>query len=165
MAERAWKIGDPLTPEMREKRRATIAAGGRKKKGTARPGDTAVPSRKPERDAAPRRSPVAGVPVGIVVKIEALVSQAVQVLEGGVLWGMRRAMVDEMREVSVASTTPGAPSETILEPTGRQFRAFSDELLEADRLADWEREMLAEALVAEMLRYPRLKAFLIRAGR
>lgn len=161
MTDERWRPGMPLTQEMKDKRAATMRAGGRKKKG-ARPSGRAVPSRPRGTEPAPRRQAVAGMPAKMVGKIEELVGGCLGLVEGGIVWGARRVTYEETREVEVAAKEPGGPPEIALEKTGRTFPAFDDATLEADKLEAWERDELAIALTAEMLRYPRLRALLIK---
>lgn len=121
-----WRPGMPLTPEMRAKRERTRAESKAARHGKP----TAVPSRAPRRQAAPRKTGGV-VPDRMVRKIERFVAKVLTGIEGGAFFAIHR--------------------------TAKPPDAF-----DADKLEEWERDMLAEAITEEAVRYPRARAVLVR---
>lgn len=150
--------GRPLTQEQKDKmaagRRASAARrGALKKEGRDRVA----------RSSQPRPRPIAALPGGITAaarkKIIDLVGQLVRLTEGSTLFVAKRTpapiptRTDDEGKIVLAVTE--AEAQAIAE---RHFARF-----DADRLEEWEIEFLSEALTDEMLRYPRLRIWLLRA--
>lgn len=157
MAPPGWRIGDPLTDEMKAKRAAKIEAN-RAAKAAGKPPKPAKP-RKPHREAAPVRTP-SGVTAKMRVAVIKLVGHLIGAIDGSAAWAMARV------ERPIYATDP-ATGEIMVDAEKRaiiegKVRAISDETIAADRLEDWERDYLAEELTDEFLKYKALRMFLIR---
>ena len=88
-----------------------------------------------------------------------LVEKLVQGAEAGAVWGARHATAPVYQldaEGQPALTNDGRP--III----GKVRAITDETIDLDKLEDWERRWLSEELTDELLRYPRLKAWLLK---
>lgn len=149
---RPWKPGMPLSPEQKEKRRQTMAnKRGTKSAGGARPQPVKRAPSQP-RQAAPSRS-VSGISGKLLKRIEDLVGLVVGLGESGTMAIAKKiTVVDEEKNEEGKVIRRSAPR-----------RAYTDEAAKADALEEWEREMIAEALTSELLRYPKVRDLLIKA--
>ena len=154
----SWKFGDPMTEEMKARRRQTFernkAEGKHKKSG--RP--TSPPPRsRPE--VAPQR---AGGAIAAATRRKVVGFLEKVLLFGGssgVGWAMRNAKRDVYRT--------GPDGQPMVDGEGRvivegQVRAFTDEQIAEDQLKEWEAHWLAEELTDELVKYPRVRSVILR---
>lgn len=146
------------TPEAKAK-----AAETRRRNSEARKaGKTPRPPRpaaKPRLETAPVRT------AGVVTekmrrKMVSIIARVVKLTEGTALWTMKRAE----RPVYAIDAVSGKVllDEKKRPIIDRKVRAVSDETIAADRLEEWEQVWLAEELTNELIKYKRLRTFLIR---
>lgn len=153
-----WRFGDPLTDEMKAK----MAEGRRRSAEAKRKGKP--PKQKAARAPRPETAPVRPGPGGLAEKtrgkIVKLVFRLLAPPDMAAAWVMRRMTkpVYKTNEEGVILTDDkGRPL------IDGRVRSFTDEAIDRDRLEEWERYWLADELTNELIKYKKVRAFLLKA--